>query len=71
MSDTARVVRADGNYESIGRKKYLVRMKCPKVPSKSLSCLGGGELKKKLFELYATGRETFAKWDKNLACLIR
>ena len=46
MSDTARVVRADGNYESIGRKKYLVRMKCPKVPSKSLSCLGGGELKK-------------------------
>jgi hypothetical protein len=63
LSDTARVVRAESDCESIGKKKYLVSMKCPKVPSKRLSWLGGGELKKR-FELYATGREKIAKWNK-------
>ena len=71
LSDTARVVRAEGDYESTGKKKYLVSMKCPKVPSKCLSWLGGGELRKTYLSFKQPDARSLRNGTNNVACLIR
>ena len=70
LSGTARVVGAEGDYESTGKKKYLVSMKCPKVPSKWLSWLGGGELIKNYLRFMQPDARRLRNGTNSLACLI-
>jgi len=69
LSDIARVVRAEGDYESVGKKKYLVSMKCPKEPSKCLSCLGGGELRKNYLSFMQPDARSLRNGTNNVARL--
>ena len=70
LPGTARVVGAEGDYESTGKKKYLVSMKFPKVPSKCLSWLGGAVLRKNCLSFMQPDARRLRNWRNDLTYLI-